>query len=275
MKIALCLHGYYANAGGAKASDEAISYITRKVLEKGDVDIFVHSWDLDNKEKIETTYAPVISQYEKQKDFKEELKRFDENWFNSGFDRESTMYRTNTIFRGLSFLYSRMRSIEIKKQHEEENGFRYDCVVAARFDLGTRGKEHPQKYYATDMNFNPALDMDYMYSAFWNQTNHGYADHWFYSNSENMDTVGALYHGVTEYYQVDSEYTKAVTTGWPESNAEDEFSNECFLEKNQRASKLQSFPRWGCIDNHKLYKWHLIQTGLHAKSRLIDITRDL
>jgi len=104
--------------------------------------------------------------------------------------------------------------------------------------------------------------------------NHGYADHWFYSNSHNMDIVGNLYDKVMEYYQENSEYVKAVTQGWPESNAFDEFSNECMNTTTERSSQLVTFPKWGCIDNHKLYKWYFMETGLHNISKYIDITED-
>ena len=276
MRIALCLHGYFANAGGTDASERAHKYILRKLLDKHNVDVFVHTWDTPaNQKKIIDLYGPEKMEAEEQNDFAEELTKFDEDWFNEKFDRSKTMYSTNTIFRGLSFLYSRKRAIEIKREYEEDNGFEYDCVVLARFDLGTRGKEHYQIYYATNINFDKRLDMNYLYSAYWNQLNHGYADHWFYSNSKNMDIVGGLYDRVFQYYQTDSDYVKAVTEGWPESNAQDEFSNERLKEPEERTGNLKTFERWGCIDNHKLYKWDFMQTGLHTKSKYIDITRDL
>jgi|6_EtaG_2_1085325.scaffolds.fasta_scaffold00086_5 hypothetical protein len=273
MKIALCLHGYFANAGGGHASEVAYEYIKRKVL-KNDVDIFVHSWDMENKHIIENLYEPTMAHFEPQQMFHNELKQFDETWFNEEFARPQTMYKTNTIFRGLSYLYSRARTVELKKEYEKKHGFTYDCVMLARFDISTRGKEHPQTYYVTNMNFNTTLDMTHLYSAYWNQMNHGYADHWFYSNSHNMDIVGNLYDKVMEYYQENSEYVKAVTQGWPESNAFDEFSNECMNTTTERSSQLVTFPKWGCIDNHKLYKWYFMETGLHNISKYIDITED-
>lgn len=118
------------------------------------------------------------------------------------------MYHINTVFKGLSFLYSRKAAVQLKRKYEEEKGFKYDCVILARFDLGQRGKEHPQKYYATNFNFNPNLNMEYVYSAYWDQLNHGYADHWFFSNSLNMDTVSLMFDRVKDYYQSDSEYVK-------------------------------------------------------------------
>lgn len=275
MKIALCLSGYFANAGGAGASQLAYKYIEHKILKDNNVDVFVHSWDLDHEQMVNDLYQPKSTRFEPQYQFEKELTEFDEEWFNEGFDRGSTMYRTNTIYRGLSQLCSRKRTIALKSQFEEDNNFKYDCVILGRFDLGTRGKEHPQVYYATNINFDPTLDMNYLYAGYWNQFNHGYPDHWFYSNSENMDTVGALYDAVFDYYQPQSEYVAAVTTGWPESSANNPFSNEIELAPKWRSPNLKTHGRWECIDNHKLYKWHFMQTGLHSKAKFVDIRENV
>ena len=104
------------------------------------------------------------------------------------------------------------------------------------------------------------------------QLNHGYADHWFFSNSPNMDTLSLMFDRVKDYYQLDSKYVKKVTTGWPDSNNNSEFSNEFFLIN--KSSDLKKFPLWACVDNHKLYKWYLIDTGLYERSKFIDITED-
>ena len=274
MKIALCLSGYFANAGGAIGSERGYEYIQRKILDGRDVDVFVHSWDLENEDRVKELYSPKADLFEPQHSFDEELESFQEDWFNEDFDRDKTMYKTNTIYRGLSQLLSRKKAVDLKSEYEKENGFVYDCVILTRFDLGTRGKEHYQVYYATNMNFSDTLDMSYLYSAFWDQFNHGYADHWFFSSSENMNVVANLYDKVFDYYQPSSDYVKAVTEGWPESSAKDEFSNEKFVPKEVRTTDLKRYPRWGCVDNHKLYKWHFISTGLHEKAKYIDITRD-
>jgi hypothetical protein len=273
VKIALCLHGYFSNAGGIQASIDGHSYIDRKLLQRNDVDVFIHSWDLDNKERVLSLYNPVSHLFEEQIQFKDELSEINQDFFFGTAKRAPGMYHINTVFKGLSFLYSRKAAIELKKKYEEQNGFEYDCVILARFDLGQRGKEHFQKYYATNFNFDADLDMNYVYSAYWDQLNHGYADHWFFSNSSNMNLLSLAFDKVKEYYQPDSEYVKRVTGGWPDSNSYNEFSNEFFLIK--KSLTLKKFPLWGCIDNHKLYKWYFIETGLYDKSKFVDITEDI
>jgi hypothetical protein len=271
MKIALCLHGYFANAGGLEASRKGFGYIKSK-LSAYNIDTFIHSWDLDNKDEVISLYNPTLEKFEQQYSFEEELKQFNQDWFFEGQASPPGMYSTNTIYRGLSFMLSRKRSVDLKKRYEKDNDFKYDCVIIARFDLGQRGKETPQKYYATNFNFSDNLDMQFLYSAFWDQLNHGFADHWFFSSSENIDLLSEMYDGAFEYYQPDSAYANSVTEGWIDSNILDEFSNE--MLKDSKSSFLKTHPRWGCIDNHKLYKWHLIVTGLYEKCKFIDITKD-
>ena len=70
MKIALCLHGYFANAEGYEESVEAHKYLKRKVLDGNDVDVFIHSWDLENEKKVLSLYNPKKYNFEKQLDFK-------------------------------------------------------------------------------------------------------------------------------------------------------------------------------------------------------------
>jgi hypothetical protein len=271
MKVALCLNGYYVSSSGIDTARSSFDYIKKKILDVADVDVFVHSWDLEHQEEIERLYSPVASVFEKQKTFEEEQLSFDEAWFNENFDRSSSMYNS-TIYKTLSCMYSRKQSIAIKTEHERQNGFEYDCVIMARFDLGNRGKEHHQVYYATNINFDPNLDMSHVYTAYWDQLNHGIADHWFYSNSRSMNRISELYDGLFSYYQKDSDYVKSVTSGWLVSNRQNEFSNELIKPKAYRTDDLHTFPKWGCIDNHKAYKWHMHVSDLLEDAKFVDIT---
>jgi hypothetical protein len=274
MKIALCFHGYFLNSGGMNAAFASWEYLRRKVYSHGKIDVFFHCWDQGDeaRDMIKNMYDPIKVQYETQKDFKEEIKSLNQAWFDEGFDRDSTMYKGNSIFQTLSFLYSRKRALELKSEHEEENNFKYDVVILARTDIGTRGKEHKQKHHVTNIHFDPNLDMQQMHVAYWDQTNWGYPDHWFYSNSKNMDILGTAYDKIQKYYSPDSDYVQSVTTGWFDSNAEDEFSNEQMKPIDQRSQNLVVFDRWQCIDNHKLYKWFFKDVGLYEKTNFIDIS---
>ena len=271
MKVALCLNGYYTKSDDLQISRSSHEYIKNKILDVADVDVFIHSWDLDHKDEMINLYKPVVSKFEEQKTFEEELMSFESEWFEEDFDRSSTMYNS-TIYKTLSCMYSRKQSVALKTEYEKKNGFEYDCVIMARFDLGNRGKEHYQIYYATNISFDPKLDMRYVYTAFWDQLNHGIADHWFYSSSENMNKIASLYDSLFSYYQKDSDYVKSVTKGWLISNRQNQFSNELIKPKAYRTDDLHTFPKWGCIDNHKAYKWHMHVNNLLEDAKFVDIT---
>ena len=182
------------------------------------------------------------------------------------------MYKGNSPFQTLSFLYSRKRVIEIKNSYEKSAGLEYDVVILARTDLGTRGKEHPQVYYVTNINFDPTSDMTRLHAAYWNQMNWGYADHWFYGNKDVMNLVGSAYDKVGEFYQPDSDYVESITSGWIDSNASDPFSNEQLKKASDRSKNLMTFDKWQCIDNHKFYKWYFLKCGLYEDTKFMDIT---
>jgi hypothetical protein len=271
MRIALCLYGYFNNRADGDAGNKGCQYISEHVFKAADgVDVFVHSWDVENSGRITDLYKPKDCLFEKQVDFNPVARDagIDEDWINEGFDRGSTMYHQCTIHNSLSFYYSRMKSIELKLWNEKTNGFEYDCVIAARFDLGHRSKAHIGGYNVSLMPFDPKLDMNFIYSAMWMQMNAGYADQWFFSNSGNMDLLGVMYErALNEYFQKDSEYCRAITDGWFDSNHENEFSNE-FFRKDKLAIRYK-YPRWQMINNHILHKWHLYKTGLYDKSKFI------
>ena len=282
-KVALCLSGYYHNEGNRhnmnkvdesasnvdrnSADDVPYQYIKRKILDGNDVDVFVHSWDLENQDYILDIYNPVDYIFEEQRTFDSQLKCFDEGWFNENFDRANSMYYANTIFRSLSYLYTRKKSVELQANYDKK----YDCVVMARFDLGTRGLNAPVPEHVTNINFYPEADMSFFYSAYLNQLNWGYGDHWFYSNPDNMKLCASLYDRLFDYLDVDSDYVNAVCAGWPDSNSADEFSVEVMKPIGEKSLDLVTWPKHQCIDNHKLYKWHFIETGLYDKNVFVDI----
>ena len=275
-KVALCLHGYFNNKADKKAGVNGFYHLQEKVVSKVDeVDVFFHSWDTNNKE-------PILSLYSKAKKFVVEPQvqfhqlKDEEARINEGFNRGASKFAACKLSSTLSFLYSRKRAIELKKEYEEENDFKYDAVVTSKFDAGQRDKFGNWQYYVSRVNFNPNLKMDYVYSAMWTQLNAGYADQWFYSSSENMDLLGSLYDKCFEYFKENSNYEKMLTTGWldsvPINNMDSrdpgQFTNECL--KINKSKYLMKYPKWQMINNHLLYKFFMIDTGLYEKSRFID-----
>jgi hypothetical protein len=89
-----------------------------------------------------------------------------------------------------------------------------------------------------------------------------------------MKDMMTIYDRLFDYYQPDSAYVKSVTEGWFDSNVVDDFSNEMMKPVNEKVPSTQwkVFPKWGCVDNHKSYKWHIRELGLYDTCKFTDIT---
>lgn len=278
MKIAICLHGYFEHSLDLNAGHKGYQYITKEIVSKCPyVDFFIHSWDVKNSSAMLNYYKPKKYIIEEQKLFAQELKQINQKRIDEGFDRSKTLYAKLSPFQTLSFSYSRKKAIVLKEEYEKENGFKYDCVVTCRFDLGQRSKGRNGYRSVSEIDFNPNYDMNYLYCAIFDQLNAGYPDQWYYSNSSNMDLLGTFYDKVISYFQENSEYEKALTTGWPDSNFFDnnsttdpkQFTNEILKSEDQRSKNLMKYPRWMLINNHCMQKFFAIDVGLYKKTRFI------
>jgi len=266
MKIAACLHGL-ARGSSVKA-DGAYSEKFSTLLNKlKDADVFVHSWDDDIEDEIIDVFKPLGYYFEAQKDFKEEQELFK----NINFSKDTTMAQGD-LFKTLSFLYSRKKSIELKQKYEKEAQFKYDVVLVSRFDVG----HHKQGLNKTShLYFQPNQDMSKIYQAYWDQTNAGASDHWFYSSSDNIDTISTMYDKVFEYLEKDSEYNKKCREGWPISSKLNEFSGELF--KSERSENLATYIKAGnsLINNHCLYKYFFMENNMWDNEKSVFLNRQL
>jgi len=277
MKIALCLHGYYNNREDSESGDNGFKYISEKFLTKYDTDVFVHSWEPHLENYIKILYTPIYSTFEKQINFEDEMKenKISQEYFDQNFNRNNSPYAACKISSTLSFLNSRKKSLNLAFLHEEKKKFKYDAIIVARFDLGQRDKFGKWKYYVSQVNFDPSFEMDYVYSAMWDQLNAGYADQWFYSSSDNMKVLSKAYDDALLDFQPGSRYEYAVTEGWPDSVQYDggfydpnQFTNEK-LKSWKLEIPLMKYPLWQCVNNHIYYKWFFINNNLYNKSRFV------
>jgi hypothetical protein len=144
MKIALCL------SGQPRFIEEAFPCIQKNIIEcNGNIDIFLHCWfDVEEAGKrfsntsdttreqgngvikdntielLKSLYRPVSISAEPQVDFSHRVKP------------EYTAARDKTNpFATFSMWESIARCNNLKTLHETKNGFTYDVVVKARFDL--------------------------------------------------------------------------------------------------------------------------------------------
>lgn len=234
--------------------------------------MFIHSWSVEEQNKITKLYQPKASVFEKQKDFTPDVNAVDPQHFLYHWERDR-----NYLFRGFSFFYTRGKSLELCQKHMESTGDTYDCVVVCRFDAGQRDRDQQREFYVSRVNFDPTNPMNYLYSALYDQLNAGMADQWFYSKPENVLPFTKMYDRVQAYLTPGSEYEKAATTGWPDSNFfkhpsptdPRQFTNEVLKPQSERSKELAKYPRWDCVNNHLLHKWFLIEQGIYPTCKYL------
>lgn len=174
MKIALCLQGLShgkSDKGIEVSFLDAAKMLKKSILSENDVDIFIHTWSESKEEndRIENIYRPKKSIYEKQ----------------IMFDKSPTKLHSTK-----SRWYSHMKSVELKKKYEKENGFKYDFVLVSRFD----------NCFITKFDFSN-YEKGFFYSPTWYypHSEGGFLDYWFFSDSETMDKYSNLYEELDTY----------------------------------------------------------------------------
>lgn len=202
MKIALCLHGMFDSATDKTSNGlDGKKYIQKHILDKGNVDVFIHSWDLEKQDIIESIYKPKVSIFEQQKNFDEIIK-------NRGLDKLQNSPRSPQSV--LSHLYS---VAFVMKLPFEQIDTKYDIIIKSRFDLGrinrnTSGPGKGNPYPVQCINFITDIKQDKLYMANWNHFNMGPADMWFYGSPEVMIKFTMLYDFLEEQMKIDSEFHK-------------------------------------------------------------------
>ena len=118
MKIALCLHGMFDSPMDTTSNGlDGREYIQKHIMDKGDVDVFIHSWDLEKQGLIEAMYQPKKAIFEPQKDFSELIKE-------RGLDKLEGCPRSPQSV--LSHLYS---VTEVMKLPHQQTGVKYDIII--------------------------------------------------------------------------------------------------------------------------------------------------
>jgi hypothetical protein len=257
----LCLYGKLNNRLNSTSGFNGYNYIKQNLLEKYEFDIFIYSNDTSNSEIIHSLYGDKAQNIviEPEKDFAKELS---ENKVDVGKFKPLESFRT--IQNTMSFLDSRANSILLMSNYSQIRKKKYTWVITSRFDLGQIDKYngyHPQK--VSEINFNPKLDSNFIYSAMWNQTNIGLADQWFYANQDNILKLVELSKECASYFNPRSKYLKLLEDGVPFSNQSDDFSNEVLLSPHKQTNKLVKIPIENAINNHLLHKFFFLDKSLY------------
>ncbi len=265
MKIAVVLSGYFGTISTDSMQSGRLSHKKIKNFFKNyEVDYYIHSWQISDKDEIVGLYNPKKSVFEPQINFNLTEKETCDNqkWFDEGFDRANTIYNNATIYNSLSFFYSRSSALKLIEGD-------YDRVFVMRLDVGNRGPD--------DVNFPHKFkfdsDIDKIYTPYWNQLNIGLGDMWTIMNGKDASILSNIYDKVKSYYQINSDYVDKMLNGWPmsekcefNSTAQEQFSNVCLTD---RTPELMTYPKWYCVNNHSLYKYFFIDTGMYKKLKFI------
>lgn len=136
MKIAVSFSGQtgYTNGrlGVGDKLDNNIVYnhLRKHVLEKyKEVDIFIHTWSIEDKKTLIELYKPITIECEKQRTFGIDL--------NNMSIHEKNQEDANTLgfnLRYISQAYSMNKSLDYVISHENKNNFKYDYVIVLRLD---------------------------------------------------------------------------------------------------------------------------------------------
>ena len=224
MRVALCFNGLIGGrvtkTGNGENLDPTIAYeyYKKHIIDVNDeVDVFIHSWSVEAKEKLIELYKPKKECIENQIEFpqstnhpkklggfKNRAKLFFMKLFKLNEYIKEIKRLENYSWRTYSRWYSTKKSLQLKKEYEEENGFKYDAVMITRLDVGFFTDVDFKKY---DMNYfyashrNDAATQEHNYQA--NYENHdegnSFLDLWFFSNSETMDKFSELYDKINNY----------------------------------------------------------------------------
>lgn len=119
MKFALCL------SGKPRSCRKGFEYHRKNLLDKHDVDIFIHTWnDISDKEfqTIDYMYDPAA---------------FETSWpiDDRAFEKYPVANPDWPPKNAICMMYSLFKANELKREHELQNGFRYDVVIRSRFDF--------------------------------------------------------------------------------------------------------------------------------------------
>lgn len=210
MKVALCIHGYFnSNYDRTSLGENGYRYIKKTIINRFNPDIYIHSWDQQNKNQINRLYNPVQSIFEDQIDFSEQIKK-------NGLSKLENQPRPpQTVF---SHLYSVSKVISLCL----DSNINYDLIIKARFDLGQinrlntsplislysylrgNGRIYPVQCIA----FPEKILNHKLYLAFWEKFDEGPADMWFYGSREIMKPFAKLFEKLKKDFTVTSGYYK-------------------------------------------------------------------
>jgi hypothetical protein len=216
MKVALCI------SGQPRGLETSLEHVIKNVIEPNNIeDIFIHTWyhpDWDNVpfnssqpahedgrlgKWQSNTDKIILSHLNPKKYIFEKPNSFEKYKNHSG---PSSAVQTSII----SQLYGVWKANELKKEYEQQEGFKYDVVIRARFDLyyfepfvlsSHINKENINSGIFTSRKFQGVREHD-SYNTSTGETYSSMTDKFIFGSSENMDKVCDMYPNFDELYDI-------------------------------------------------------------------------
>jgi hypothetical protein len=193
MKVAYTINGLIGGLSGkswSRKDEDFLPTLTKylykslddKILKNNDVDIFLFSWHLNDKDLCEEIYKP------KKSLFVDQIKFDLPDHFSSSTDRIQAHY---------SRWYGLQEVMKLRKEYEKEKNIEYDLVVNARFD----------HYWNKDINFSD-LDIEKVHLSKFLDRAYGWSTgvcnsellgDLFIMNPENMDEFAGMFNCLNDY----------------------------------------------------------------------------
>lgn len=204
-KVALCLHGLFDSATDPSSKGvDGYAHIRKHILNQADVDVYIHSWDVNNQDLINQLYQPKVAIIEPQQDYSDLIKA-------RKLDNLS-----GTPPRPLQTVLSHLYGVSKAIQLVYISGRQYDVVIKARFDLGrinrsTSGPGQQNPYPVQCINFTPRILPNVLYMADWNHFAMGPADMWFYGDWRIMSLFASLFDHYVDNLNLEGAFSKFAT----------------------------------------------------------------
>jgi hypothetical protein len=217
MRVAICFYGL---VGGTEGNDGlgykispkiAASYYKKHIFDKNDnVDVFIHSWSVDCKDELIDIYNPKSSHFESQKKFYawDVMKTQFLNIRDYIPIIKIFTWRTPSILKKMGRIaqsrwYSNKKSIDLARQYEKENSFKYDFIMVTRLDVAffsdlVFDKYDSNTFYVHHRNGGPTVEL-YDWKDHYRNWDGVYGDLWYFSGSDNMSKFSLLFDNMSKY----------------------------------------------------------------------------
>jgi hypothetical protein len=200
MKIAYTINGIIGGLVGKNCDQsnpdlvsELAKYsyksIDKNILKNNDVDIFLFSWHLDERDLLKKIYKPKKSLFMKQ----------------INFDVPTHLEGAHSVRvqAHYSRWYGFKEVMKLRREYEQENNIKYDLVINARFDMYWNKSIDFSQLNVNDVHLateleNSATTPTHPYGFAPNNWDH-MIDHVIVMNPFDMDRFGTMFDKLDEY----------------------------------------------------------------------------